>query len=319
MEESKMKKFTKATSVLLSFAMFTGVFFSCESTKQVEVPSTVVIPQSTTDTYEVIDWLGRSLGEPAAPDWLKGLIKGNADVFKAEKGLDNSRVVKLSQTTARTEAEAKAFSRADFAYSQVAELNQKVIGRVGQGLNDEGQLEALYMVASESKADMVGLREELFYWQKIRVTDTKTEESNTYYIGYMAYSMEKATWDRICQNYLLSIISDERIESETKASVGALFSEMKEDADKIDAKKAEEEKKLYDEQMARINAAKAQADAEIANANAQTAKANAQTANATAETARANAQTAKAKAEEQEARARAEEARKWANYYYYLR
>ena len=62
--------------------------------------------------------------------------------------------------TGKTEATAQALSRAGFAYTQAAELNLKVIGRVGQGLNDIGQLEAVYAAASETKADMTGKKQD---------------------------------------------------------------------------------------------------------------------------------------------------------------
>ena len=220
----------------------------------------------------VIDWTDRTLGEVAAPQWLRNMRRGNSDTFKQSWGVDSNRVIKVSMATGKTEATAQALSRAGFAYTQAAELNQKVIGRVGQGLNDVGQLEAVYAAASETKADMTGLREETGFYQRIRMTEKATKETTEKYVYYTVYSMDKSTWDNLCKKYLMDLMGTEGLETATQKKIGALFSEMKDDADKKDAKKAAEEKALYDAQMARLEAERAKANAETAKANLESKK-----------------------------------------------
>lgn len=220
----------------------------------------------------VIDWTDRTLGEVAAPQWLRNMRRGNSDTFKQSWGVDSNRVIKVSMATGKTESTAQALSRAGFAYTQAAELNQKVIGRVGQGLNDIGQLEAVYAAASETKADMTGLREETGFYQRIRVTEKATKETTEKYVYYTVYSMDKSTWDNLCKKYLMDLMGTEGLETATQKKIGALFSEMKDDADKKDAKKAAEEKALYDAQMARLEAERAKANAETAKANLESKK-----------------------------------------------
>lgn len=220
----------------------------------------------------VIDWTDRTLGEVAAPQWLRNMRRGNSDTFKQSWGVDSNRVIKVSMATGKTEATAQALSRAGFAYTQAAELNQKVIGRVGQGLNDIGQLEAVYAAASETKADMTGLREETGFYQRIRVTEKATKETTEKYVYYTVYSMDKSTWDNLCKKYLMDLMGTEGLETATQKKIGALFSEMKDDADKKDAKKAAEEKALYDAQMARLESERAKANAETAKANLESKK-----------------------------------------------
>ncbi len=167
----------------------------------------------------MIDWTDRTLGEIAVPTWLKNMRRGNSGTFKQQWGTDANRVVKVSMATGKTEAMAQALSRAGFAYTQAAELSQKVIGRVGQGLNNVGQLEALYVAASETKAG--------------------TKDQIEQYIYYTVYSMDKGTWDNLCKKYLIDIMGGPDLTTETQKKVGALFSEMKEDSDKKnDAKQA---------------------------------------------------------------------------------
>lgn len=249
----------------------------CATTKVISDPVNKVEVGSDdeVDKVVVVDWTDRTLGEIAAPTWLKNMRRGNSDTFKEQWGLDSNRVVKISMATGKTEATAQALSRAGFAYTQAAELNQKVIGRVGQGLNDVGQLEALFVAASETKADMTGLREEAGFFQKVRTTNAETGAKTEQYIYYTIYSMSKETWDALCKKYLMDMMGGANLETETQKKIGALFSEMKADADKKDAQKYEEEKRAYDAQMARLETEKTKAIEQTA-----TAKLNAQEAQA---------------------------------------
>lgn len=244
----------------------------CASTKSVD-PTLKINVDDGVDKVVVIDWTDRTLGEVAAPQWLKNMRRGNSDTFKQQWGTDANRVVKVSMATGKTEATAQALSRAGFAYTQAAELSQKVIGRVGQGLNDVGQLEAVYVAASETKADMTGLREEAGFFQKVRTTKAGTKEQSEQYIYYTVFSMDKGTWDNLCKKYLMDVMGGADLTTETQKKVGSLFSEMKADADKKDAAKQAEEESLYKVQMARLEAERAKANADAAASNAETAKA----------------------------------------------
>lgn len=280
MEENRMKK----TQAIVAAAAMALALAGCTSTsvedKRLNVPEA---KNSEVDKVVVVDWTDRTLGEVSAPTWLKNMRRGNSDTFKEQWGTDASRVVKVSMATGKTEATAQALSRAGFAYTQAAELNQKVIGRVGQGLNDAGQLEALFVAASETKADMTGLREETGFWQKVRTTNAETGAKSEQYIYYTVYSMSKETWDALCKKYLLDIMGGANLETETQKKIGALFSEMAADADKKDAKKQAEEERLYREQMSRLQAQTTQEILKTAQAGLKADEAQAKQAAAEAE------------------------------------
>lgn len=261
----------KVFVVCVAAALVLGMA-GCASTKSVD-PTLKINVDDGVDKVVVIDWTDRTLGEVAAPQWLKNMRRGNSDTFKQQWGTDANRVVKVSMATGKTEATAQALSRAGFAYTQAAELSQKVIGRVGQGLNDVGQLEAVYVAASETKADMTGLREEAGFFQKVRTTKAGTKEQSEQYIYYTVFSMDKGTWDNLCKKYLMDVMGGADLTTETQKKVGALFSEMKADADKKDSAKQAEEEALYKVQTARLEAERAKANADAAASNAETAKA----------------------------------------------
>ena len=85
--------------------------------------------------------------------------------------------------------------------------------------------------------------------------------------------MSKENWDALCKKYLMDLMGGANLETETQKKIGALFTEMKEDADKKEAKKQSEEEALYKAQMARLETERAKANADAAKANAETAKA----------------------------------------------
>ena len=271
-----MKKTIKIFTLMALALTGTFAIISCGSTK-VEDPRGKIAeaPKDEIDKVVVVDWTDRTMGEISAPTWLKNMTRGNSDTFKEQWSISADRVVKFSRATGKTEAIAQALSRAGFAYTQAAELNQKVIGRVGQGLNDVGQLEALFVAASETKADMTGLREEAGFFQKVRTTNAETGAKTEQYIYYTIYSMSKDTWDALCKKYLMDMMGGANLETETQKKIGALFSEMKADADKKDAQKQAEEKRAYDAQMARLETEKTKAIEQTATAklNAEEAKA----------------------------------------------
>ena len=222
-----MKK-TKAIGAAAAAVMALALA-GCGTTKSVEDKRLPVeeARKDEIDRVVVVDWADRTLGEVSAPTWLKNLTRGNADAFKEQwTNVGADRVVKYSQATGKTEATAQALSRAGFAYTQAAELNQKVIGRVGQDLNDLGQLEALSVVASETKAEMSGLREEAGFWQKIRTTNAETGAKSEKFTYYTVYSMSKETWDKLCRKYLMDIMGGEGLTTESQKKIGALFTEM---------------------------------------------------------------------------------------------
>ncbi len=183
-------------------AFFAMGLVSCASmgnvqeTRPAEDKTVKVNIDDDVDKVVVIDWTDRTLGEIAVPTWLKNMRRGNSGMFKQQWGTDANRVVKVSMATGKTEAMAQALSRAGFAYTQAAELSQKVIGRVGQGLNNVGQLEALYVAASETKAG--------------------TKDQIEQYIYYTVYSMDKGTWDNLCKKYLIDIMGGPDLTTETQ-------------------------------------------------------------------------------------------------------
>lgn len=257
-QENNMKKSMRLLGTLTLFTALGTVFVSCSSTPK-KTETSVKIETSNIDEVVIIDWTDRTIGEVAAPQWLKNMRRGNSNSFKEQWNIDGNRVVKISMATGKTEATAQALSRAGFAYTQAAELNQKVIGRVGQGLNDIGQLEALYIAASETKAEMTGLREETGFYQKVRTIKAGTKEQTESFIYYTVFSMDKNTWDNLCKKYLLDVMDNSNLETDTQKRIGALYSEIKEDADKKEAKKQAEEEALYKLQLARLEKERAEA------------------------------------------------------------
>ncbi|MGN0729181.1 hypothetical protein [Treponema sp.] len=104
-----MKKIT--VTMAGAFAALILGFSGCGTTKTVSESSVNVNVDDEVDKVTVIDWTDRTLGEVAAPQWLKNIRRGNSDTFKEMWGTDSSRVVKVIMATGKTEATAQALSR----------------------------------------------------------------------------------------------------------------------------------------------------------------------------------------------------------------
>lgn len=247
-----MKKIICALAATMMFF----VLASCKSAKLTR-NNVDVSPKEVS----VFEWKNQTLGEKSSPDWLLPLMRGNADEFKKQFRIDATRIVKYSVGENKTQAQAQAVSRTDFFARLAFELKQKIIARIGTGMNSYGELESIYDVASEARVDIAGVREEDSFWQRIRKTaeDGKTSDSYTYWI---IYSMDKSTWDNIVANYINQIIGKADIESATQQRLRDMISEIQNEADREDAKRNLEEERAYQLFMQKTNRT-AKADAEL--------------------------------------------------------
>ena len=99
----------------------------CGSTKVEDKSAPAAKEDDGADKVVIADWSDRTMGEEKTPVWLVNMTHGNSSVFKEQFNIDANRVVKRSRATGKTIAIAQANSRANFAYTQAAELTQKVI------------------------------------------------------------------------------------------------------------------------------------------------------------------------------------------------
>ena len=241
-----------AASVMLAI---TG----CGSTKVEDKSAAAAKEDDGADKVVIVDWADRTMGEEKTPKWLIDMTHGNSDTFKEAFNIDADRVVKRSRATGKTMAIAQALSRASFAYTQSAELRQKVTNGLAAGMNDVGQLEAVFSVASYTKVDMAGLREEHSFYQKVRTTDAVTKATKEEYVYWTIYSMSKESWEALVKTYLMDLMKGPNVKTETQKQLGAMLSDLKNDADKMDAKKEAEERRAYELQKARLEATKGEA------------------------------------------------------------
>ncbi len=246
------KTFSKIMMAMVAASLMLAIT-GCGSTKVEDKSAPAAKEDDGADKVVIADWSDRTMGEEKTPVWLVNMTHGNSSVFKEQFNIDANRVVKRSRATGKTIAIAQANSRANFAYTQAAELTQKVIGRVGQGLNDVGELEALFLAASETKADMSGLREEHSFYQKVRTTDAVTKATKEEYVYWTIYSMSKESWDALVKSYLMNLMKGANFKTQTLQEIANLYPEMSADTDKKDAKEEAKEQRDYERQVARLN------------------------------------------------------------------
>ena len=272
-----MKKFMKTASVAAA-VLALGMIISCGSTKVESAPASQSFNSNeqndvivdTTQMY-ILDWTARSLGQSAQPQWLLNLAGGNGSMFKKTFGIEDNRIAKLSIMDGKSEIQALNLAMAEFGWSLGFELGYKIIGKLaaGTGTYNQDQMSALRNYAMRIKATVVGAREETRFWQKIKVVDKNTKEENQYYRYSIVYSLDKNNWEAVVKHYMTELIGDlaeQNIDQSFLKEVGALYSEIVNEEDKIDEQKARKE-------IAAAQVIMAQADAETAKANQATAEA----------------------------------------------
>ncbi len=268
-----MKKFMKIISVA-AVVLTIGMIMSCGSTKVAETTAPQISSNNendvsaTPDNYMVIaDWANRSLGVPSQPQWLVNLAAGNGALFKKTFALDDNRIAKLSTMRGKSEIQALNLAMGEFGWSLGYELGTKILGKLenGTGRYNQDQMNALRNYAMRVKATVVGAREEARFWQRLKNIDKKTKEEEQYYLYSIVYSLDKNSWEAVVKHYMTELIGDlaeAGIDQSFLKEVGALYSEIVNEEDKIDEQKAKRELAA-----AQAVQAKAESDAAIAQAN----------------------------------------------------
>ena len=268
-----MKKFMKIASVLAT-VLALGMIVSCGSTKVTETTGSQInsnnennVSVATDNVMVISDWTNRSLGIPAQPQWLINISAGNGELFKKTFGVDENRIVKVSMMRGKSEIQALNLAMGEFGWSLGFELGYKIIGKLaaGTGTYNQNQMNDLRNYAIRIKANVVGAREEARFWQRLKTIDNKTKKEEQYYQYNIVYSLDKNSWEAIVKHYMTELIGDlaeAGIDQSFLKEVGALYSEILNEEDKIDEQKAKRELAA-----AQAVQAKAESDAAIAQAN----------------------------------------------------
>ena len=230
----------------------------CATTK-----ATVGVDTKSTET-KIVDWSNKSLDVEAKPQWLKKLVCGNTEVFKAEFGIEKDSVVKYGIATAKTRDASIAASRVNYNAMRAEELKTKVVSEAASTLNDDGYTEATANAATLAKVDLTGHELVTQFWQQVEYIDKETDSKKTEYICYSVYKISKEDWLNTLKGYLSQIIPaipDSKAQLKMANTIQSLYDDTAKENEKSEA----EAKAAI---QAQVEIARIDAEKEIAKAQA---------------------------------------------------
>ncbi len=234
------------------------LFSSCLTTKEedkmqdeaqaAKIENDNNVSQSAYKT-EIVDWDGRTLGEPRNPSWLKKLIRGNANEYCDAYGLEASKTRKFIIPTGAYDVNlenARNEANLQVAYAVGKEMAMHINAVMGSDLTD-GQKDQVQTICSRVNVDITGLRLEGEYWQLEKTTDDRGNITKKY-LAYAFYSMSKSKYNELLNLYLVDLLRSKDIDRTAVNEIKSKAVEILEDAQKTDERmerrKAEEQQRL---------------------------------------------------------------------------
>ena len=208
-----MKKIMYKTAVAAIMLSLVG----CASTK------TDNVTVADRNDQIILDWYGRGVGVPVAPEWLTAALQ--YDYSKMDT--DSNRKMAHLEASGKFVEQAKASAKAEMATAKAAELKTKVNSEIGRGITSDKFVEEFD--ALKSKAQLSGIRIEREFWQKVRNTKTKPAAEEIKY--YIVYSFNESDWDAMLAAYRNDVISSlkDSNDIESKQKINKLFDELDKD------------------------------------------------------------------------------------------
>lgn len=201
--------------------------------------ATYAFGQSAVDEekWEIVDWYGKNLGEPKAPDWIRDMLKGNAVPYCQAKGLTDSIDRKfflgtdrsdINLENARTEADKNTLH---IIRSEVINYALEAIyGDAGYALvevygayfgNRNDYLVFYDEVWKAAGLDLSSVRREGEFWQKIRVTESNGRVRTEYQVwSFFSISSESAYYE-LLKKALEYFLQTKGLDNQAKSVIAA--------------------------------------------------------------------------------------------------
>lgn len=204
------------------FAPIVLLFISC-SAKNVSKQGHMAKIDSGIERI-IIDYKGAGIGE-ARPDWVSAAVNDDYAAFdNMERFKDKIAVigVERGQNLDLLKSWANNFNIQAQISRQISNMISAEFGGGQQGdknSSEEADTFIREIVASLSKARIVGLRKEMDYWIKMRMIDKVKKEMKEYYEYFVVYSIGKESLEHQINVSLGKIEAKTQKQKEIKTQV----------------------------------------------------------------------------------------------------
>lgn len=204
---------------------------------------------TSVDAYatRIVDWDGRTIGEPRTPGWLRTMIRGNGTMYTQAYGLDQVYGTHrwfIANAQSPSQATAETLASTNLLDAVAQEMFTTISSTLGRQLSG-GQLAAIRTVCAQTDATLtggVGRRGQ--YWQR-EVTADEYGNQTRLYNYYIFYSCDEMTYQNLLATYMHSLLNDRGLDEDTVNKISQNRAKIIQDAlDRSKQREAEKEREL---------------------------------------------------------------------------
>jgi len=199
MNVKQMKKFL----TVLIITVLTCIMSCATSNSSSETISAMAA--QTADSYRIVDWKDRSIGEIASPVWLLPAVRGNWTSFKSEWNVANNKVLKIGVARHGTLNGAQTIAEVQYVARLGSQLRQSVLSRAAVTLGSDGEFEMVNNAATQTNVSIAGQERLTDFWQLIETTGDNGRRIRTYQF-WVVYASDSGVWDQLVAKYIYDIV-----------------------------------------------------------------------------------------------------------------
>jgi len=215
--------------MIVCAALIITVIGSLAACGTAKTPSAEISAQAelTADSYRIVDWKDRSIGETASPDWLLPAVRGNWNVFKNDWPVSQDKVLKIGVARHATLNGAQTIAEVQYAARLASQLRQSVLSRAAVSLGSDGEFDLVNNAATQTQVTIAGQERLTDFWQLIETTGND-RRTNRVYSYWIVYACDSLVWDQLVAKYIYDIVGL-LPETRTQQVIAGMFNEINEE------------------------------------------------------------------------------------------
>ena len=180
--------------------------------------------EQTADSFRIVDWKDRSIGEIASPLWLYPAVRGNWNTFKSEWQVSSSKVLKIGVARHATLNGAQTIADVQYAARLASQLKQAVLVRAAISLASDGEFDVVNNAATQTQVNIAGQERLTDFWQLVESTGADGRRTRTYNF-WVVYASDSAVWDQLVAKYIYDIVG--RLpDTRTQQTIAGMFNDI---------------------------------------------------------------------------------------------
>ena len=180
--------------------------------------------EQAADSFRVVDWKDRSIGEIASPSWLYPAVRGNWNTFKSEWPVSSDKVLKIGVARHATLNGAQTVADVQYAARLASQLKQAVLTRAAISLGSSGEFDVVNNAATQAQVNIAGQERLTDFWQLVETTAADGKKTRMYSY-WVVYAVDSAIWDQVAAKYIFDIVG-KLPDTKTQQTISGMFNDI---------------------------------------------------------------------------------------------